>query len=172
MRAVIFGIILIQCCVSIYGQQLTTVAVVDVQRVYDTFAHNENISSSISAIRNRYQQEISDIMTMIDELRQQLRDARADDNSALVADIDASIDRAEAEINRLNQERNTALSNRRRLLLPENFIPQLQRAIVFVAESEGYSVVFKADDEGLQWWSSVVDITNSVVNRLVAQVDR
>ena len=43
---------------------------------------------------------------------------------------------------------------------------EIYDAIVFVAESEGFSFVMKKSDPDLVWWSPDVDITDAVLNRL------
>jgi outer membrane protein len=64
------------------------------------------------------------------------------------------------------------LEERQESLLSDDFFRQMQEAIQFVAESEGYTVVLRSDSDGLQWWSVEVDISELVVNRLIQVADR
>jgi outer membrane protein len=46
---------------------------------------------------------------------------------------------------------------------------EIYDAIVFVAQSEGFSFVLKKSDPSLVWWSPDVDITDQVLTRLSLQ---
>ncbi len=157
---------------TVSAQQLTTVAIIDAQYVYDMFVKESSTTGSVEALRNTYQAEIELTRDEISELHALRRQAISERRESDVEAIEEQILSAQNRIDDLIDERNDAITARRQILLPQNFIPELQRAIVFVAESEGYTVVLRAEDESLQWWSPAVDISDSVVDRLMTQIDR
>jgi len=72
----------------------------------------------------------------------------------------------------LAQRRRRQLELRQQSLMSNEFLRSLQEAVQYVAESEGYTVVMRTDQQGLQWWSAEVDISEMVVQRLIQIVDR
>lgn len=159
----------VMCVTLSFGQQLTTIAVIDTQRVYDSFTKGDSLSAGISSIQLRYQEQIDSQLASIKVLEEQRR-GFASSEIVQIRDIDARIGLARAEIDRLSRLRTQEVRSRQRFISPNNFIPELQRAIIFVAESRGYTVVLDAGDEGLQWWSPIVDVTDEVIERLIMQV--
>ena len=159
------------CLTSVFGQQLTTVAVIDAQRVYDSFAKGDSLNEGISSVQLRYQDQIDDQLAIIRTLETQ-KESLGSSNIAQSRIINEQISTARAEIDRLSRLRTQEIKNQRQFVAPNNFIPQLQRAVIFVAESKGYTVVFNADAQGLQWWSPIVDISDDVIARLIVQLSR
>lgn len=172
IRTVSFGI-MIFCLFAapLFGQQLTTVAVVDAQRVYDSFSKGSGLSYGIDSIRLRYQERIDTQLANIQDFERQ-KNALTASEAAKINELSSRIALARSEIDRLNRLRTQELRTRQQFISPNNFIPELQRAIIFIAESKGYTVVFSAEDKGLQWWSPIVDITDDVISRLVAQLSQ
>ena len=152
-----------------FAQQLTTVAIIDAQRVYDSFTKGNNLSAGINAIQLRYQEQINAQLVTIQQLEGQ---KRSTSDRTQIRDIDSRISAARAEIDRLDRLRTQETRAQRQFVSPNVFIPELQRAVIFVAESKGYTIVLNAEDEGLQWWSPIVDITDDVIARLISQLSR
>ena len=86
--------------------------------------------------------------------------------------LDDQIAELEREIADLARRRRGQLQSRQAELLSDRFVRDLQNAIEFAAESEGYTVVLRADSDGLQWWSPEVDISDAVLARLIATAGR
>ena len=155
------------CAGAVLGaQQLTTVAVVNIRQVYDDYFSQQS-SATTDAIQQRYQGLIDEQRGVLQGLNDARRQAHSEDSRERMAEIDREIARVNTAISQLNQQRNNEVRARRRNRLPDVFLQNLQRSIVFVAESRGYTVVLRADNEGIQWWSSVVDITKEVLARLL-----
>jgi len=164
--------ILLLVCGSISAQQLTTIAIVDSQRVYDSFAKGNSLLERINSVQARYEAQIDDQLALIRALEAEKRSLRPSRDADEIAAIDGRISTARAEIDRLSRLRPQEIDEQRQFIVPRNFIPQLQRAVIFVAESKGYTIVLNSDTQGLQWWSPVVDITDDVIARIVAQISQ
>ena len=54
------------------------------------------------------------------------------------------------------------------LQLNSRFYSVLYKAIQYVAESEGYSLVLKTSDADLVWYHTEIDITDKVIARVKA----
>ena len=79
---------------------------------------------------------------------------------------DREIADLQQQIEQLQEQGQALVDARRQDQVSDDFLRKLQQAIVFVAESEGYTIVLRTDTVGIQWWSPVVDITDSVLRRL------
>ena len=167
MKTLIFGVALGILSMPVFSQQLTTVAIVNVQQVYDGYYRGGGSSSSIGAIRQRYRQLINEQRTQLNSLNEQRQAAQSANNQSRVTEIEREIAKTNNTIRELNLQQNNTIRQQQQNRLPDTFLQNLQRAIVFVAESNGYTVVLRADDQGIQWWSPVVDITEEVLARLL-----
>ena len=170
-RTLLIGLILgVGLIVSTAGanEQLSTVAVVDVQRIYNSFYRDSQAVRDLERLREQYQNEIDSQIEELEELRTQRVEARDNDNQRAEIRLDEEISELQAFIQELTQRRRRQLEIQQERVTSDQFLEDVQRAIVFVAESEGYTVVFRSDMDGLQWWSSVVDISDEVLDRLRA----
>ena len=156
----------------LFGEQLTTVAIVDINRVYNSFFRDSQEVRELERLRREYQEEIDEQVTQLEALRDRRLLAQEQGNSRRAADLDEEILELQRFLEDLTRRRRQQLETRQSGLLSNDFLRRLQDAIQFVAESEGYTVVLRTDVAGLQWWSAEVDISDSVVQRLVQMGDR
>ena len=133
-----------------WGEQLTTVAIIDITRVYNSFYRDSAQVRELENLRQQYQAEIN-------EERARLRQ---------VEELDARILEQRQFLQDLAARRQRQLDAREENLVSDEFLAQLQDAIEYVAQSEGYTIVMRRDAAGLQWWSSEVDISDLVLERL------
>ncbi len=170
-RTILLGLILgASLVVSAAGanQQLSTVAVVDVQRIYNSFYRDSQAVRDLERLREQYQNEINSHVERLEDLRTRRLEARDNDNQRAEIRLDEEITELQAFIQELTQRRRRQLEIQQERVTSDSFLEDVQRAIAFVAESEGYTVVLRSDMDGLQWWSSVVDISDEVLSRLRA----
>lgn len=165
----LFGVLSIS---FVAAEQLTTVGIVDINRVYNSFYRDSQTVRELERLRREYQSEIDGYVQDLESLRD--RRFRADqlNNTRQVDDLDEEILQMQTFLEDLTRRRRAQLESRQNELLSDEFLQQLQEAIQFVAESEGYTVVFRTDSPGLQWWSSEVDISELVLERLIEVVER
>ena len=154
------------------AEQLTTVGIVDINRVYNSFYRDSQAVRELERLRREYQQEINDQVEELENLRDQRARAESLGNDRRVDDLNEKIIQLQRFLEDLTRRRRQQLESRQQDLLSDQFLQQLQGAIQFVAESEGYTVVLRTDQQGLQWWSPAVDISDQVVQRLIRIVER
>ena len=154
------------------AEQLTTVGIVDISRVYNSFYRDSQAVRELERLRGEYQSEIDENLRELEALRDRRFRAEQDDNSRLVERIDDEILQMQTFLEDLARRRRQQLEARQNALLSDEFLQQLQEAIQFVAESEGYTVILRTDSPGLQWWSSEVDVSELVLDRLIEVVER
>ena len=150
-----------------WAEQLTTLAVVNVRKIYNSFYSDANTARAIDSLRRRYQIEIDTLqenITQLEERRARMLESGASERE--LQELDRNRSDLLLQVDRLRRQRERQIDERRRSQVPEDFLRSLQQAIVYVAESEGYTIVLRTDTVGIQWWSPVVDITESVSGRL------
>jgi outer membrane protein len=165
--------VLVTACASVLpwqnlsAEQLTTVGIVDINRIYNSFYRDSQAVRDLERVRREYQQEINDQVRELESLRD--RRARMADlgNEGRVEELDEEIAEMQRFLEDLTQRRRRQLADRQDALMSNEFLQQLQEAIQWVAESEGYTVVLRTDQQGLQWWAAEVDISDKVVQRLI-----
>ncbi|MFP4066123.1 MAG: OmpH family outer membrane protein [Spirochaetaceae bacterium] len=148
------------------AEQLTTVAVVDIQQIYNSFYRDSRGVRELEDLRREYQQEIDEEVEELDTLRDRLARAEEQENESRVETLESQVERQRRYVEDLTSRRRRQLQERREELVSDDFVDRLQNAIRHVAEDEGYTVVLRSDQEGLQWWSSEVDISDQVLDRL------
>lgn len=154
------------------AEQLTTVAVVDIDEVYNSFYRDSQGVRELEQLRQEYQEEIDREVDQLEELEERRAQALERGTQRRVDQLTEEIEDLERYLQELTRRRRQQLAERQESLLSDNFFRQMQEAIQFVAESEGYTVVLRSDSDGLQWWSVEVDISDLVVNRLIQVADR
>jgi len=158
--------------VSASSEQLTTVGVIDINSVYNSFYRDSQQVRELERLRNEYQVEINDQVKELENLRDQRARAAAISNQSRVDDLDDRIIQLSRFLEDLTRRRRQQLDLRQQELLSNEFLQQLQDAIQFVAESGGYTVILRSDYSGLQWWASEVDVSTLVLERLIQVADR
>ena len=148
------------------GEQLTTVAIIDIGRVYNTFYRDSRSVRELENLRTQYQREINRHVRDLEELQEARLRASDRGDDRRVMELDEEILQQTRFVEDLTRRRRQQLELRQQQLLSDDFLTQLQQAIQFVAESEGYTVVLSSEHDGIQWWSPAVDITEPVVERL------
>ncbi|MEX2442232.1 MAG: OmpH family outer membrane protein [Alkalispirochaeta sp.] len=156
----------------VFAEQLTTVAVVDIDEVYNSFYRDSQGVRELERLRREYQEEIDREVDQLEELEERRAQAQDRGTQSRVDQLTQEIEELERYLQELTRRRRQQLEERQESLLSDDFFRQMQEAIQFVAESEGYTVVLRSDSDGLQWWSVEVDISELVMNRLIQVADR
>jgi len=157
---------------QVSAEQLTTVAIVDINRVYNSFYRDSQAVRDLERVRREYQQEIDDQVRELESLRDRRTRMAEIGNDRRAEELDQEIAEMQRFLEDLAQRRRRQLELRQQSLMSNEFLRSLQEAVQYVAESEGYTVVMRTDQQGLQWWSAEVDISEMVVQRLIQIVDR
>jgi len=162
--------VLLACGVAavLPAQMLTRFAVVDLSRVYSVFFMD---SAPVRALEARSAEVQAEINRMTQEI-QGMQAARA---AALAAGDQTQALRLEEQmrgrtefLREFHAVRTAELeAERRALSQADNFLRDIYSEIRFVAEREGFSMVFDLGaTPGVLWFSPTVDITDSLIQRL------
>jgi outer membrane protein len=158
--------LLVLLTAGLAAEQLTTVGIIDISKVYNSFYRDSRAVRELEELRERYQAEIDREVGELEDLKDDLAQAQDRENQTRIEQLNSEISRQRRYVEDLTRRRREQLQQRQQNLVSDDFLNRLQQAIVYVAESEGYTVVIRTDQEGLQWWSPEVDISDLVLERL------
>jgi len=168
MKIRYYFILMLLAAFPVFGEQLTTVGIVDVTKVSTAFFRDSQAVRELEDLTNRLQREIDGITAEINQLKDRKLQAENAGNEAQALRLDEEIYNKTNYLKDFFRVRNAQLQERRnRLAESSTFLAQLQQAISFVAEDQGYNVILKSSDPNLLWWSHQVDITDRVIARLL-----
>ena len=155
------------------AERLTTVGIVDVTKVSTAFFRDSKDVRELEDLTNRLQRELDSITAEINQLKDRKLQAENSGNQAQALRLDEEINNKTNYLKDFFRVRNAQLQERKnRLAESSSFLSQLQQAISFVAEDQGFNVIFKSSDPNLLWWSRQVDITDLIIARLLAAASR
>ncbi|MCX7787760.1 MAG: OmpH family outer membrane protein [Spirochaetes bacterium] len=158
---------------AIMGQQLTTVGIVDIGKVTMAFYRESQAVRELEEMTKRLQGELDAITGEINQLKERQLEAERIGNKALSLQLEEQITSKTNYLREYYRIKNAQLQERRnKLTESSSFLNELQQAISFVAEDQGYSVILKSSDPNLVWWSKQVDITELVIQRLLKNQKR
>ena len=155
--------------VSAFAQQLTRFAVVDMARVHSVFFLES------AAVRQLEQDSIA-VQAEINRMNQEIQAMRVAHLAAVSAGNQAQALRLQEDV-RVRTEflvefhtvNSAELASRRRTLMQtDGFLAQVYSDIRFVAEREGFTMVLNLNENpSILWFSPTVDITESLIQRLL-----
>jgi len=156
---------------TLYSQQLTRFAVVDLPRVYAAFFRESRPVRELEERSAAVQAEIDKMTREIQELRSRRIDLvnRGDQTGALR--LENEIYSKQEFLKEYYAVKTAELEDqRRKLAQSDSFLDQVHGEIRSIAESEGYTAVLPVKD--VLWYSPTVDITDKLIQNLVSRTRR
>jgi outer membrane protein len=159
---------------SLEAQQLTRFAVVDLPRVYTTFFKDSRAVREFEERSTRVQTEIDRMTAEIQSLRSSQLDSEARGDEARSLRFDSQIYQKSEYLKEYYQIKTAELNDQRaKLSQSGTFLDQVYSEIRYIAESEGYSMVLNLkENSGILWYSPTVDITDKLIQNLLAKSGR
>ncbi|MFP4643810.1 MAG: OmpH family outer membrane protein [Spirochaetales bacterium] len=151
-----------------FGEQLTTVGIVDMERILNEFfTQSEEVREWRQDVES-FDQEREQIESEITELEEQRLEALEEDEESEALSFEEQISERRSFLDEFTRIRRNQLQQQREALLEggDTFFSQVNSAMSFVAESEGYTVVMDAEADGMLWYTDEVDVTDEVIERL------
>ncbi|MDR1443766.1 MAG: OmpH family outer membrane protein [Treponema sp.] len=166
-------------CLLFFGvllpaQQLTRFAVVDLSRVYMSFLRDSRAVRDWEDASAQVQREVDRRNSEIQELQSRKVNAELQGNEDRALDLETQIYRRTEALREYYQVKIAELEDRkRRLSQSDSFLEQVYDEIRFIAESEGYSTVLSLkENSSILWYSPTVDITDKLIQNLIAKAGR
>jgi outer membrane protein len=167
-------LVLIFICCAISGisflsaEQLSKIGVIDLSRIASQYFQESRAYRELEEMIIKYEDEKNRIIDEISSLEERKLDAEnaGEDTRALRLENEV-YDKKEYLKEYTRIKYNQIKSKREKLTESQTFITEIMKEIDYIAESEGFSLILKASDPNLAWWSSEVDVTDLVLERLM-----
>ena len=172
MKKALLFLIVFFASVSIYAQQqIPKIGIIDYSRIVQKMMPNSDQLQEIKNIKQAIEDETASIEKEIATLEKEKDEAESKsrfyNSSAASEEIDEQIASLKYYLQQFTEEKNRELEEKK-ALIPDTteIISKIVNQIQYVAESEGYSVIFDSKDKNIIWWTHSVDITDLVMKKL------
>lgn len=162
-------VLLLAAAAAGFGQQITTVAVVDLLKVMQTFYSESAAMRDYRRMLESVQTDIERQQTAINQLTERKLIAENNGDEATALRLDNEIFQKKQYLQEYWKIKNAQLETTRASLVESSsFLNQVLQAVESVSFNGGYSIVLdiSSPNSNVLWYSKVVDITNDVVQRL------
>ncbi len=151
----------------LYSQQIVKIGVLDYSKVISSLSGDSRALQEIDRLVKNYEEGLDTIKKEIVSLdEKKLYYANQGDDFSVLK-MDEQIAKKREYMNEYSRVRLQNIEERKKkIMVSPEFLVQVLREIEYVAESEGYSMIFNSKDQNLIWWSQSVDITDLVIKRL------
>ncbi|MDR0376913.1 MAG: OmpH family outer membrane protein [Spirochaetaceae bacterium] len=158
---------------SMEAQQLTRFAVVDLPKVYSSFFRDSRAVREWEERSARIQADVDRMKEEIQSLQSAQLDASAAGDEARSLRLENDIFRKSEYLKEYFRIKTAELNDQKsKLAQSGTFLDQIYNEIRLIAESEGYSMVLNKENAGILWYSPTVDITEKLINNLLAKAGR
>ncbi len=163
--------ILLGSLVVLPAENITKVAVLDYSRILSAFYKDSQAVRELEELKQSFQEESQKIQDEIKILEARKLDAENDGNTSRALELDNEIFKKKNYLRDYIRVKNAQLSEMNKSLSQNmTLVKEINEEIQYVAESNGFSLVFKKSDPDLLWWNYEVDITDQVLQRLMSRM--
>ena len=167
-KAFLFALLFCASVTAYAQQQIPKIGIIDYTRIVQRMMPSMDQLQDIKNIKQAIEDETSSIETEIAALEREKEDIAARSHYSDATDeIDEQITSLRYYLQQFVEEKNRELEEKK-ALVPDTaeIISKIVNQIQYVAESEGYSVIFDSKDKNIIWWTHSVDITDKVMKKL------
>jgi len=167
-RVILFLSLNLLCLASVFSQQLTRFAIVDLPKVYTSFFRESKAVKEFEEKSAKVQAEIDKRTRDIQNLRSRYADAMVANNETEALRLENLISKQSEFLREFYQIKTAELDEQRnKLMQSDSFIAQVYDEIRYIAESEGYTMVLNMkNNPSIIWYSPTIDITDKLITNL------
>lgn len=153
--------------VPLMAEQLTQIGVIDISKIISSYFEASYALREIDDMQKKFETDKAQIVAKIQQLETQQLSAQNEGDDQLALKLGDEIFKQKSYLQEFIRIRTSQIKTKRDTLLQSpTFLSDLVKAIAYVAENHGYSIVLRSDDPNILYWSKEVDITDQVINRL------
>lgn len=149
------------------ADQITKIAVVDYNQILSVYYKDSDAVRELNQFEEDIKSEIIRRDSEIKDLENQLLEARRDGEERTVLNLENEIvDKKSILVEFIKVKRSQLQEMRRSLESELTIVDEIADSIQYVAENNGFSLVFRKEDPSVLWYSYDIDITQNVINHL------
>ncbi len=167
-KLLIIGTITILLATSVFAEKLTMIGVVDLTKIVSDYFKESTAWREIDELTRRVDESTNAKMNEIRELQEQKIDAENRNNDNLVLRLDDDILKKQQYLQEYHKIMSDRIASKKEnLLTSSGFSREIIETIQFIAENEGFSIIFRKKDPNILYYNYEVDITEKVIERLI-----
>jgi outer membrane protein len=143
------------------------VAVIDLNQIVGDYFQESSAWREIENLTEKTRENIEERKQEINRLKEKRLEAQQNENEQLVLSLEEEIRKKEEYLKEYNRIMSERISSRKDdLLTSSDFSREILKAVQYVAEQEGYSIVLRKKDPNILHYNKEVDITEKVLQYL------
>ncbi len=172
-KRMILALVLFALAAQAFGQQITRVAVIDLQKVYMTYYKDSQAVRSLEEEKLRINDEIKRLSEEIKDLQRKRLDVLSAGDALSLKAFDENLYRKAQFLSDFVKIKQAELDDKANALSKgDAFVQMLYRTVQTISEKEGYSLVISSRDaadtgSSVIWFSPMIDITDMVIQALL-----
>ena len=168
MKRILIPIFACLMLLSASGEIVSRAGVVDLSKIFSQYFRESVSFRKIEELQQEYEEERQRIINQIDLLKEEKLSAQSDGNDSMVLRLDRQIDEKQVYLKDYHSVMTNRINRLRESLQASSSLSaEILQAIEYVAEEEGYAIIYKAQDPNILFFSRDVDITDLVIQRLM-----
>lgn len=152
---------------TVFAEQFTQIGIIDLSRIISNYFRESKAYRELEEMKSEFEANRDRIMEEIQQLEEEKLQMENRDEERQVLQLDNEIFEKKEYLKEYTRIKYNQIKEKQESLLQSSsFLSEILNEIQFIAESEGYSIIFRAKDPNIMWWSPEVDITDMVLDRL------
>ncbi|MCQ2604518.1 MAG: OmpH family outer membrane protein [Spirochaetia bacterium] len=161
-------IMLFSMCAGLFAQQIPKIGVINYSKLMQEFMPGSKAMDDVSQFNADYAAKVDSVNQEINKLvKQKDRILAGSGDEKALKKVQEQIDTRKKYLVEYEAYKDQVLASKK--AQAGNLTSQVSKVlseIQYIAESEGYSIIFDSNDKDIVWWSQSVDITDLVRSRL------
>jgi len=151
------------------AEPLSKIGIVNISRIVQAYYAESRAWREIEEETRKYEAYIAEKTALLNTYRERKLAAENGGDNATALKMDEEIFKLQQHIQEYRTIKYNQIKQKRdQLLQSPDFAAELRKGINYVAENEGFTLIFNSDDRDIMWWSTEVDITDKVLAYLRA----
>lgn len=150
-----------------FAEKITKVGIVDLNRIMQNYYFETSQLQEIEKLKVQVEEQEKKMIEDIDQLKERLVTAKAEKDETEISRLNQLISMREDNLKEYHSVQTNRINSKlANLQNAQNLSANILRAIEFVAEENGFSLILNAQDPRIIWHNTEVDITQEVLNQL------
>lgn len=154
-------------------QQITRIAVIDMQKIYMTYYSDSAAVRSLEAEKQKIQEQIKKLSDEIMDLQKKKLQLQTEGKTSEVAALDLELAKKAQYLSDFIRIKKAELDDKaQKLMNTDDFMNRLYKTVQQVAESEGFALVLDVRSinqvsSNIIWYTPMIDLTDKIIQALV-----
>jgi outer membrane protein len=152
---------------GVSADRFTQIGIIDLSEIISNYFRESRAYRELEEMKSEFEDNRQRIMDELDQLEERKLDAENLGEERTVLRLEEEIFEKKEYLKEYTRIKYNQIKKKQESLLESSsFLGEILKEVQYIAESEGYSIVFRAKDPNIVWWSQAVDITDMVLERL------